>query len=168
MKLIVRNLKLSLDDDIDVLKRFVSKKIKVNEKDFKNFRIVKESIDARKRPFINLVYSVTLEIEGKIKIKESADVGILEQEPEKVLVPGNIKLKNRPVVIGTGPAGLFAGLVLAQNGYRPLILERGECVEKRTQAVDRYWATGELDPETMYSLEKVVRELFLTESLPQE
>jgi len=76
------------------------------------------------------------------------------------------KLKNRPVVIGSGPAGLFGGLVLAQNGYRPLILERGECVEKRTQIVNRYWTTGELDPEPMYSLEKAVPGLFLTENLP--
>jgi len=89
-----------------------------------------------------------VEIEGKIKVRESADISILEQETEKVLVPGSIKLKNRPVVIGSGPAGLFGGLVLAQNGYRPLILERGECVEKRTQIVNRYWTTGELDPET--------------------
>jgi len=148
MKLIVRNLKLSLDEDIDALKKLVCKKIKVSEKDFKNFRIVKESIDARKKPFINLVYSVMVEIEGKIKVRESTDISILEQETEKVLVPGSIKLKNRPVVIGSGPAGLFAGLVLAQNGYRPLILERGECVEKRTQIVNRYWTTGELDPET--------------------
>ncbi|HHV29468.1 MAG TPA: hypothetical protein GXX73_07730 [Clostridium sp.] len=148
MKLIVRNLKLSLDDDIDALRRLVSKRIKVNEKDFRDFRIVKESIDARKRPHINLVYSVMLEIEGKIKVRESADIQILKQEPEDVLVPGNAKLQNRPVVIGTGPAGLFAGLILAQNGYKPLVLERGECVEKRTQIVNRYWTTGELDPET--------------------
>jgi len=60
------------------------KKIKVSEKDFKNFRIVKESIDARKKPFINLVYSVMVEIEGKIKVRESADISILEQETEKV------------------------------------------------------------------------------------
>ncbi|HOM03148.1 MAG TPA: FAD-dependent oxidoreductase [Acetivibrio sp.] len=148
MKLIVRNLKLSLDDDIEVLKKLVSKKIKVNEKDFKHFRIVKESIDARKKPFISFVYSVMLEIEGKVKIKESADIQILQQESENVLVPGSIRLENRPVVIGTGPAGLFAGLILAQNGYRPLILERGESVEKRTEIVNRYWEAGELDPET--------------------
>jgi len=69
----------------------------------------------RGKTFINLVYSVMVEIEGKIKVRESADISILEQETEKVLVPGSIKLKNRPVVIGSGPAGLFGGLVLAQT-----------------------------------------------------
>ncbi|NLD48101.1 MAG: hypothetical protein GX660_13065, partial [Clostridiaceae bacterium] len=76
------------------------------------------------------------------------DVSLLGEIDEEPLVPGNTKITCRPVIIGTGPAGLFAGLVLAQNGYRPLLLERGDCVAKRTEAVNRYWITGELDVET--------------------
>lgn len=148
MKLVVHNLKLSLDDDIDALKKLVSKKIKINEKDFKAFKIVKESVDARKKPSISLVYSVMVEVDGRVKVKGDGDIRPLKDTLEEPLVSGDLRLKNRPVVIGTGPSGLFAGLVLAQNGYKPLVLERGECVEKRTEIVNRYWNTGELDTST--------------------
>jgi len=148
MKLIVHNIKLSLDDDINSLKRIVAKKIKIDSKEFKNFRIVKESIDARKKPNISLVYSVMVEIPGKIKISNDKDIKIIEDSVEEKLIPGDKKLKYRPVVIGTGPAGLFAALVLSQNGYKPLVLERGECVEKRTEIVNGYWNGAELNPET--------------------
>lgn len=148
MKLVIHNLKLSLNDDIDVLKKQVSKKIRINISDFKAFKIVKESVDARKKPNISLVYSVMVEIHGKVKVGDDSDIRVLEDTPEEPLVPGNIRLIQRPIVIGTGPAGLFAGLILAQNGYKPLLLERGECVEKRTEIVSKYWRTGELDAET--------------------
>ncbi len=148
MKLIVHNLKLSLDDGINELKAMAIKKAGVKENNLKDFKIVKESIDARKKPHINIVYSVTLEIQDGVRIRKDNDIRVLEDVEEEPLIPGNKKLKDRPVVIGTGPAGLFVGLVLAQNGYRPLLLERGECVEKRTELVNRYWKTGELDPNT--------------------
>ncbi len=148
MKLIVHNIKLSLDDDINSLKRMAAKKLKIDSKEFINFRIVKESVDARKKPDIFLVYSVMVEIPGKIKISNNKDVRIIEENIEEKLVPGEKQLKHRPVVIGTGPAGLFAALVLSQNGYKPLVLERGECVEKRTEIVNSYWNGGELNPDT--------------------
>lgn len=105
-------------------------------------------MDARKKPDIFLVYSVMVEIPGKIKISNNKDVRIIEENIEEKLVPGEKQLKHRPVVIGTGPAGLFAALVLSQNGYKPLVLERGECVEKRTEIVNSYWNGGELNPDT--------------------
>lgn len=148
MKLIIHNIKLSLDDDINSLKRIVSKKLKVDSNEIKNFKIVKESVDARKKPDIALIYSVMVEIPGKIKIPNNKDVRIIEDKIEEKLTYGDKKLSHRPVVIGTGPAGLFAALVLSQHGYKPLVLERGECVEKRTEIVNGYWKGGELDPET--------------------
>lgn len=148
MKLIINNIKLSLDDDINTLKSIISKKLKLDSKEFKNFRIVKESIDARKKCDINLIYSVMVETAGKIKITNSKDVRIVEENVEEPLIPGDKKLRQRPVVIGTGPAGLFAALVLSQNGYKPLVFERGECVEKRSEIVNSYWKGGELNTET--------------------
>jgi uncharacterized FAD-dependent dehydrogenase len=148
MKLIVHNIKLSLDDGMDELKGFAIKKAGVKENNIKDFKIVKESIDARKKPHIYIVYSVMLQVQNGTKIKKDNDIRVLKDVAEEPLLPGDRKLKDRPVVVGTGPAGLFAGLVLAQNGYRPLLLERGECVEKRTEFVGRYWKGGGLDPNT--------------------
>lgn len=79
-----------------------------------------------------------VEIENQIKRPLGGDIKVLEDLPQKPLVYGDIKLRKRPIVIGSGPAGLFASLVLAQNGYKPLLLERGECVEKRTQIVNSF------------------------------
>ena len=89
-----------------------------------------------------------VEIPEKIKISNSKDIRIIEELREEKITYGDKKLNQRPVVVGTGPAGLFAALVLSQNGYKPLVLERGECVEKRTEIVNRYWNTGELNLET--------------------
>jgi len=148
MKLIIYNIRLSLEDDINSLKRIVSNKIGVDFKEFYDFRIVKESIDARKKPDISLIYSVMVEIPGKIKITGNKNIRIVEDNIEEVLNHGDKKLNLRPVVVGTGPAGLFAALVLSQNGFKPLVLERGECVEKRTEMVKSYWDGGQLNPET--------------------
>lgn len=148
MKLIIHNIKLSLDEDINSLKRIVSKKLKVNSQDFINFRIIKESLDARKKTDINLIYSVLVEIPGTIKIPNSNDIRLIEDQVEESLPIGSKKLHTRPVIIGTGPSGLFAALVLSEKGYKPLVLERGECVEKRTEIVNKYWTGGELNCET--------------------
>lgn len=148
MKLIVHNIKMSLDDGMDELKEFAIKKAGVKENNVNDFKIVKESIDARKKPHIHIVYSVMLQVQNGTRIRKDNDIRVLEDVAEEPLLPGDRKLNDRPVVVGTGPAGLFAGLILAQNGYRPLLLERGECVEKRTELVRRYWKTGELDINT--------------------
>ena len=147
MRYIINNIRLSLQDDIEALKTAASKKLGVTVKDFKSFKISKESIDARRKPNISLVYSVVAEIDGYMG-KVDGDIRLLEEDEADTLVPGTGELKHRPVIVGFGPAGMFAGLILAQNGYKPLIIERGECVEKRTEIVNRYWEKGELDPET--------------------
>ncbi|MDZ5033988.1 hypothetical protein GNF81_14670, partial [Clostridium perfringens] len=64
------------------------------------------------------------------------------------MVFGGKELKNRPVVVGFGPAGIFAALLLAEKGYKPLVIERGEDVDKRTETVDKFWKTGELNTES--------------------
>ena len=148
MKLIINNLRMSLDSGMEQLKKAAAAKAGLRSGDIKALKISKESIDARRKPDISRVYSVVVETDGNIKLRHNDDVRILEESVEEVLIPGSIKMNNRPVVIGSGPAGMFAGLLLAQHGYRPLIFERGECVQHRTAAVNNYWTTGNLDSES--------------------
>jgi len=148
MKLIINNIRLSLDDGIEQLKHAAAKKLKLKDEDLKSLRIIKESIDARRKPGITVVYSVIVEAEKYKESVNDSDIRVYNEPEQEIFIPGNVKLNNRPVIIGSGPAGLFAGLLLSQNGYRPYILERGECVEERSKTVHRYWQTGELDPES--------------------
>lgn len=148
MKYIINNIRLSLEDGYDTLKDAAAGKLKVKSREISRFKVVKESIDARRKPNISMVYSVMAEVGAKNPGLHGGDIRLIEEVQEEPLIPGKLKLKNRPVVVGSGPAGLFAGLVLAQYGYKPLILERGECVEKRVGLVEEYWKTGKLNVET--------------------
>ncbi|MCX7708670.1 MAG: FAD-dependent oxidoreductase [Clostridia bacterium] len=148
MKYIINNIRASLEDGIEDIKKVASRKLNIPLRDITNFKITKESIDARRKPNICLVYSVLAETNVSIKNIHDPDIKRVEEAQEEVLKPGTQPLSAKPVVVGTGPAGLFAGLLLAQQGYRPIVLERGECVEKRTAAVEEYWKKGKLNPET--------------------
>ena len=148
MKFVINNLRLPLDGEFEELKKLVAGKMRTRADDIKSFKIIKESTDARRKPDISRVYSVMAEIDDRIKVPVSGDVRRLETAAKETLTPGSRKMGGRPVIIGSGPAGMFAGLVLAQNGYRPLIFERGDRMDARTAAVNRYWSAGWLDPET--------------------
>ena len=122
------------------------------------WKVVKESIDARDKSAIRLVYSVDFTVfsakaPGKpLELKPNSKLG-LEIAPdmrymEAVTMSDSGTLKHRPVIVGFGPAGIFAALILARAGYRPLVLERGQDVDTRTAAVERFWNTGELDTES--------------------
>ena len=120
--------------------------------DPENLRIAKKSIDAR-RGDIAFVYTVYGETvcggRGAAKIRAAAEGGELRLHSDPAVIPvkGERPLTHSPVVVGFGPAGMFAGLLLAAEGYRPLILERGGSVEERCAAVDRFVRDGILDPE---------------------
>lgn len=111
----------------------------------RNVRISKKSIDARRE--LSFVYSVTAEIDRPRR--KITDPQIREYtEAELELSRGNEKMEHRPVIVGFGPAGMFAGLLLSEMGYKPLILERGADVEERTAAVERFIKLGVLDTNT--------------------
>lgn len=113
------------------------------------WRIVKKSIDARKKESIQCIYTVDvagIPEEAKVVSKCKKDtVSIAKEEGYIAPVPGTIVLNHRPVVIGAGPAGLFAALTLAEQGYRPILLERGQDVDTRTKDVEQFWQTGILN-----------------------
>lgn len=111
----------------------------------KNLQISKKSIDARRD--ISFVYTVYAEVECSDRaIRDSAFK--LFSEPELNLTKGKEKMHTRPVIVGFGPSGMFAGLLLAEQGYRPLILERGADVDARVEAVEKFIREGVLDVRT--------------------
>lgn len=141
---------MALDEPLDALRARVAKKLRVTPATFTEFRIYKESIDARKPHEIWFSYTidVTLEaaIEQKILSKKPKNVAVTPDLSYHFPTAGKKPLTKRPVVIGFGPAGMFAALLLAQMGYKPLVLERGEAVDARVASIERFWADGKLNP----------------------
>lgn len=148
MKLLVSNIIIGLDDGQEELEHQISKKLKLKRNYIKNIKIVKQSVDARKKPGILLVYSVSCEVSDRFRLPAGGDIKILDEIKDQQLISGEKKMVGRPLVVGTGPAGIFCALVLAQKGYKPIVIERGGNVQERTDKVERYWRQGELDLET--------------------
>lgn len=114
--------------------------------------IMKRSVDARRKANIHVVYTLLVHLDGdEQQITEQLqlpNVSFIAPTPALPLTRGTVALPCRPVIVGTGPAGLFCAYLLAQNGYRPLVLERGEAVESRSQTVRSFWHGGALNPES--------------------
>jgi uncharacterized FAD-dependent dehydrogenase len=148
MKLMITDLRLPLDGTPEDLRRMAAKKLGVNAAEFRQFKMIKEAIDARRKPDVSRVYSILAEIPDGCAWRRGKDVREAAEEPEAPILPGSLRLNSRPVVVGSGPAGIFAALTLAASGYKPLVLERGKKVEERAVSVDAYWKGGRLDPES--------------------
>lgn len=145
----INEVKLSLDEDIEKISEKISKKLRIKPEEILKYQIYRESIDARKRDQINLVYTVDVAVKNEGKILERyRDVTKTPDFRYKDVPHGDKTLNHRPVVIGTGPAGLFAGLILAQRGYKPILLERGQDVDTRTENVKTFWQGKELNTES--------------------
>ena len=140
----ISNIKVGLDEDKDLVIIETIKSLLGEESDYD---IVKESVDARK--IIVFVYTVNVHTDQRnIRENKKIQFKYIEYLQEEPLKKGDIKLKNRPVIVGFGPAGIFAALELAQNGYKPVVYERGRDVDQRALDVEKFWETGELNPES--------------------
>jgi len=151
MTIRVNNIVLDIDDTLDSLKIKAAKIMKVQKSEIKDFRIAKESIDARKKNNIKFNYAVLVKMDNEMEIVTGAnnkDVKIEEVKYDAEFEFGTKLMSHRPIIVGMGPAGMFAGILLAQKGYKPLIIERGEKVECRTKTINKFWATGELNIES--------------------
>ncbi len=109
--------------------------------------IRRKSIDARKKDQIRLVYTVDVTVPDEKRALHTKRANISRAEPFHYRIPAAPAGLRRPVVVGFGPAGMFAALVLAEAGAQPIILERGSDVRTRQQKVDAFWRGGTLDPE---------------------
>ena len=125
-----------------------AKKLKVNPLDIKNISIVKKSLDARKKPDLFYSYEVDITIDNETKVlaqTNSNDIFLVDKQEYKFNITGTKTLTYRPIIVGSGPAGLFCGYVLSQNGYNPIIIERGQDVDNRIKDVEEFWKTGNLN-----------------------
>lgn len=107
--------------------------------------IVKRSIDARKKPQLQYVYTVDAVVEAEAQILKKAHKNTVQPTQKKVYTLPPSDGTCAPVIVGTGPAGLFCAYGLLQSGLRPVVIERGRCIEARTRDVELFWKTGVLD-----------------------
>ena len=116
----------------------------------KSAEIARKAVDARRRPQIRFVYSVSVECENEEELLAKYEAPQIRRviTPKLNVKPVGAALSSRPVIVGFGPAGIFAGLMLARSGYCPIILERGAAVEERVKSVESFWQTGKLDTKT--------------------
>lgn len=140
------NIRVPLDADFSDIAALASKKLRISREKIKRAVISKKSVDARKKSDVHFILSIDIEAvneERLLKILKNASK-IKAEEYDIEYVPINCE---KPVIVGFGPAGMFAALVLAMSGARPIVLERGGDVDTRCAAVDEFRKNGKLDTE---------------------
>ena len=146
----INQVKLPVEHTSDALHKKVQELLKY--KGPMDVEIVKRSLDARKKPQLFYVYVVDVSVPEKEEsklLRRCHNNRIQKIEPVKYEFPvKQYEGKARPVIVGMGPAGLFCGYVLAKAGFRPILLERGKCVEDRSRDVEAFWETGHLNTES--------------------
>ena len=143
----IRQIKINIDENSKKhLLHKVAEKLRINQDKIQKLKINKVSLDARKE--IEYVYEVDVEVPNENKYLKDKDIIKTPDETYHFPAKGKEKLNHRPVIIGSGPAGLFAAYILAENGYKPLIIERGEKVEDRLKTVEKFWREGKLNPNS--------------------
>jgi uncharacterized FAD-dependent dehydrogenase len=159
MPIRVSNLRLDLEEPEAALPEHIARVLGLRSEEVRQWRILRKSLDARDKNALQFVY--TAELSGaadEARVVELARRGQRhvvrveqhEEPPFTLRAPGTTPLAHRPVIIGSGPAGLAAGYFLAQLGYQPLVLERGRAVRDRIRDVHAFDAGGPLDPESNY------------------
>ena len=146
----ISQLKLPVTHTQEQLEKKLLKMLRMSRKDLGQYYIRKRSLDARKKPELYYVYSIDVEIKNEERVLKSMKGKVQKVSVHPYCVPehGTERLSDRPVIIGSGPAGLFCAYLLAREGYRPLIIERGAPVRERRKDVEKFWETGVLDPSS--------------------
>lgn len=133
-------------DDRNVIESHLLRKLNMKPEDLLSWEIHRKSVDARHQKVL-FSYVLDCKVRREKQYLKHKDVMKRPDERYKFVESGNMPLPNRPVVVGFGPAGMFAALLLAQSGYCPIVFERGSQVEIRKEKVEGFWAGKELDEE---------------------
>ena len=144
----IRDISLPPEHDANQLVYEASRLLRISASKVRGLSLVRRSVDARKKPDVRIIYTIDVALDGsENKIlkasgcKKAAIAPVSYYKPPKATYQAN----KRPVVVGFGPAGMFAGLILAMAGLNPIILERGEDAQTRHEKVQKFFATGEFD-----------------------
>ena len=146
----ITQLKLPITHTEEQLHRKIAKTLRLGNQPF-TYEIRKQSLDARHKEDKKFAYTVDIKVDNESRVlKKVHDKNIMLTAEKKYHfpTPGSETLSHRPVVIGSGPAGLFCAWYLAKAGYCPLVLERGEEADKRQETVENFWKNGILDPDS--------------------
>ncbi|NJD91841.1 MAG: hypothetical protein FIA91_10060 [Geobacter sp.] len=147
---ILRNTHLSLDEDEAALQSKIAARLKLHPDDIVACRITRKGVDARKKSAIKLVYTVALTLKNtaSLRVPDAVAPDLEELLPAPSPLPGRVAPSGRIVIVGSGPAGMFAALRLVDCGAAPILLERGRGIEERVRDVERFWRDGILDCES--------------------
>ena len=144
----LRDISLPPEHNAHQLQFEAAQMLRISNSKVKQLRIVRRSVDARKKPNVRIIYTIDVAVEGNEKkilrasgCKRASVAPVSYYKPPKA----GAQPEKRPVVIGFGPAGMFAALILAMAGQKPLVLERGEDAQSRHEKVQKFFETGELD-----------------------
>ena len=146
----INQLKLLPGESTDLLEKKICRILHLKPGTAFQWKITRQSVDARKKPEIYMVYTVEVSGVNEKKIMQHPPKNVTKVSEKMYQFPsgGTQELKHRPVVIGSGPAGLFCAYLLAKHGYHPILLERGKDAESRKKDVEAFWENGTLDPES--------------------
>ena len=144
----IRDIALPPEHNVSQLQFEAAQLLKISASKIRGLKLVKRSVDARKKPDIKIIYTIDVMVDGneeklirKSGCKRASIAPVSYYKPPKC----GVQPEKRPVVVGFGPAGMFAALILAKAGLKPLVLERGEDAQSRHEKVQKFWKTGELD-----------------------
>ena len=147
----LRDISLPPEHNAHQLQFEAAQMLRISNSKIRQLRIVRRSVDARKKPDVRIIYTIDVAVDGSEKkvlkqsgCKRASVAPVSYYKPPKTAAPG----EHRPVVIGFGPAGMFAALILAMAGQKPLVLERGEDAASRHEKVQHFFSTGQLDPKS--------------------
>ena len=146
----ITQLKLPITHTEEQLHRKIAKTLRLGNQPF-TYEIRKQSLDARHKEDKKFVYTVDIKVDNESRVLKKVhdkNIMLIAERKYHFPTPGSETLSHRPVVIGSGPAGLFCAWYLAKAGYCPLVLERGEEADKRQETVENFWKNGILDPDS--------------------